>query len=178
MSQQFLQMIFNCRRRLTELCLAFLRVGSQLSHFKSNLNGTDLQSITFLTRLATYRNKNVCTQCFRVLNQQKTALLFVGTLVDGKIDGPCWKFSQKNSGRFYFGVCQDLHRFVAGSDVITGSANDEEVYSCKSSSDQVNIYSSNFSDWIWLAVLKPKHLQIHLECNFHLGSDRMPRHKN
>ncbi len=145
MSQQFLQMIFNCRRRLTGLCLAFfLRVGSQLSHFKSNLNGIDLQSITFFTRLAAYWSKHVSSKCFRVLNQQKTALLFVGTLVDGKIDGACWKFSQKNSGRFYFGVCQDLYRFVAGSDVITGSANDEEVFSCKSSSDQVNIQHKIF----------------------------------
>jgi hypothetical protein len=73
----------------------------------------------------------------RVLDKDRKRLLFVGTFADGKISGPCWRFSA--SDRFYFGRCDGLHRFVPNSDVVVGSPNDEEVFTCKATNDEVGM---------------------------------------
>ena len=38
---------------------------------------------------------------------------------------------------FYFGQCDALHRFVPNSDVVVGTPNDEDVFTCKATSEQV-----------------------------------------
>ena len=52
-----------------------------------------------------------------------------------KVIGPCWRFSLTD--RFYFGQCDALHRFVPNSDVVVGTPNDEDVFTCKATSEQV-----------------------------------------
>ena len=70
-----------------------------------------------------------------MFDKAKLNLEFVGTFVDGKISGPCWKFS--TSGRFYSGNCDSINQFVAGSDVTVSSSKDEEIFTCKYTNKQV-----------------------------------------
>jgi len=79
-------------------------------------------------------NNNHFFSC-RLFDKEKKNLKFIGTFVDGKIDGPCWKFSK--TGRFYFGVCNALNSFVGDSDVIVASSKDEDIFTCKATNNQV-----------------------------------------
>ena len=72
---------------------------------------------------------------YRVFDKEKKNLEFVGTFVEGKIDGPCWKFSK--TGRFYSGNCDSINQFVAGSDVTVSSSKDEDIFTCKYTNKQV-----------------------------------------